>query len=127
MQNCKECQDHGISKMKTTPVIPDHVAQMGVMERIAVDVFHHGGYKYLTLVDRASGYIMCRDIKSESTLCMTKALTELFNTYGYPMILRSDGAPGIRNAFDDWCKEHDISHETSSPHNFRSNGLPRLR
>ncbi len=39
------------------------------------------------------------------------------------MILRSDRAPGFRNAFDDWCKEHDISHETSSPHNSRSNGL----
>ncbi len=49
-------------------MIPDDVAEMGVMERVAVDVFHHGGYKYLTIVDRVSGYIMCRDIKSESTL-----------------------------------------------------------
>ncbi len=52
-RNCRECQEHGISKMKTAPVIPDDVAEMGIMERVAVDIFHHGGCKYWTLVDRA--------------------------------------------------------------------------
>ena len=51
------------------------------MERVAVDIFHHWGAKYLALVDRASGYIICRDVKSESTDCMTKVLSEEFNTY----------------------------------------------
>ena len=110
-------------KVKTTPVFPDNVAEMGVMERVAADVFHHGGHKYLAIVDRASGYIMCKDVRNESTDCMVKMLTEVFNTYGFPVFLRTDGAPGFRQEFTKWCKSNDINHETSSPHNLRSNGM----
>ena len=43
--NCAKCQENAISKVKTVPVIPDDVAEMAVMERVAVDVFHHGNNK----------------------------------------------------------------------------------
>ena len=64
-----------MSKVKTTPVISDDVAEMGVMELVAADVFHHRGHKYLAIMDRASGYIMCKDVRNESTDCMVKTLT----------------------------------------------------
>ena len=52
--NCQECQENAISKTKMTPVIPDDVAEMAVMERVAADVFHYRNNKYLTVVDRGS-------------------------------------------------------------------------
>ena len=121
--NCKECQENAMSKMKTTPVIPDNVAKMGIMERVAADIFHHTGHKYLAVVDRALGYIMCRDVRNESTDCMVKTLSEVFNTFGYPVFLRTDVTLGFRQEFTKWCKDNDIHHETSSPHNSRSNSL----
>ena len=39
------------------------------------------------------------------------------------MILCTDGAPGFSHAFDEWCKKNDINHETSSPHNSRSDRM----
>ena len=54
---------------------------------------------------------------------MVKTFTELFNVYGYPVCLRTDGAPCFRQEFTKWCKDHDIYHETSSPLNSRSNRM----
>ena len=122
-QNCQPCQENNMSKVKTIPVVPDDVAEMGVMERVSIDAFHHANVKYLVIIDRASGYTICKDEKRETTECLTRTLTEVFNTYGYPVILRSDGAPGFRSTFDEWCKSVDIGHETSSPMNSRSYGL----
>ena len=87
-----------------------------------MDIFHYGGAKYLALVDRASGYIICRDIRDETTDTMTRVLTDVFNTYGWPVLLRTDGAPNFRQKFKAWCEEKDIMQEVSSPHNSRSNG-----
>ena len=81
-ENCKECQENAVSKTKKTPVIPDDVAEMAVMERVSADVFHHGNDKYLTVVDRASGYIMCLDVRNKSTDSMVKTFTEIFNMFG---------------------------------------------
>merc|ERR1712059_40365 len=66
--------------------------------------------------------MMCKDIKDESTSTMTKVLTGIFNTYGWPVLLRTNGAPTFRQKFQSWCVENDIRQEVSSPHNSRSNG-----
>jgi hypothetical protein len=66
---------------------------------------------------------MCKDVRNETTASMVATLTDLFNVYGYPTVLRSDGAPCFRQEFTKWCTQNDIYHETSSPGNSRSNGL----
>ena len=68
-------------KVKPTPIVPDVVADMGVMERVAINVFHHAGAHYLTLVDRTSGYLLCNEVKRKTIEEMTKVLTEWFSTY----------------------------------------------
>merc|ERR1711935_849934 len=46
----------------------------------------------------------------------------LFNIYGLPNILRSDGARCFTFQFDEFCNSLSIDHQTSSAYNSPSNG-----
>ena len=46
-----------------------------------------------------------------------------FNTFGWPERIRSDNGPQYRSEFDEFCAEHSIVHENSSPYFPQSNGL----
>jgi len=88
----------------------------------STDLFSHGGREFLTLVDRYSGMIWCHRLSRSNTDAVTSILRGIFNNYGYPTKIRSDGGPQFRGPFDLWCSEHGVAHETTSPYNPQSNG-----
>ena len=111
---CRPCQqlrpsqphttmaDHPPSETPTTP-----------MHSVATDLFHAHQTTYLTLVDRASGYLLAKPLRTINTAGVINALTEWFNSIGWPSHIRTDGGPQFRGDFRAFCKDNDIQHELS--------------
>ena len=53
-------------------------------------------------------------------------MEQWFNDYGWPTHIRTDGGPQFRSEFKEFCTEHGITHELSSPYNPESNGLAEV-
>ena len=92
------------------------------MERISVDLFESGGNKYLSVLDRYSGFPFAAKLTTTTTAMVIRELLKIFAQFGFPEIIRSDNGPQFRQEFGEFCESHGISHETSSPHFPQSNG-----
>ena len=93
------------------------------MERLGCDLYHWGGHDFLVTVDRFSGYIWTHRLSRTGTDQVTKALTNIFQTFGYPVAIRTDNGPQFRGPFSKFCKDNGILHEPASPYHPQSNGL----
>ena len=116
---CEPCQSLKPSLPKE-PLI--HTTARFPMERASADLFQFGSQHYLVLVDRYSGLPMVNKLRNLSSATVIRVLTELFDTYGWPLSLRTDGGPQFRSEFRAFCVAHDIRHELSSPYHPESNG-----
>ena len=74
-------------------------------------------------MDRYSGFPFVEKLSKLSTSAFTKVLTTWFNTFGWPERIRTDNGPQYRSEFGEFCREHNIVHENSSPYYAQSNGL----
>ena len=66
--------------------------------------------------------LWCDRLTSTSTSKVTDLLDRWMLDFGYPLHIRTDGGPQFRGPFDEWCKEHHVVHEVSSPYHPQSNG-----
>ena len=80
------------------------------MESASVDVFQFGSQHYLVLVDRYSGLHIVSKLRNLSSATVIRNLTEIFDTYGWPLSIWTDGGPQLRSEFKTFCAAHDISH-----------------
>ena len=70
------------------------------MEKVSVDIFHHGGKSWLILTDWFSGLPFAKKLGASSrTEAVIGKLTKVFNMVGYPIHLRSDRGPEFRESF----------------------------
>ena len=76
----------------------------------------------MVTADRYSGYIWVDLLRDLGTKAVTDNLSKITRIFGVPIRFRTDGGPQFRKPFDDYCLQHGIIHETSSPYNPRSNG-----
>ena len=124
VENCPTCKSHLPSKPKhqnensTFNDRPD-----SPMSKISTDLAERNSKHYLIIVDRYSGYPWCYQLHSLNTAAILKILTSLFNSVGWPQQITSDNGPQFRSEFKQFCKDHQILHIPSSPHNPESNGL----
>ena len=61
-------------------------------------------------------------LKHLSTDAITNVLTTIFEAYGLPRRIRTDGGPQFRGPFATFCEKNGIIHEKSSPYHPQSNG-----
>ena len=92
------------------------------MQMVSLDLFDALGHQHLAMVDRCTGYLWHFQLRSVSTDAIIRRLDEWFLIFGYPSTIRTDNGPQFRQPFKDYCAQHDIEHETSSPYNPQSNG-----
>ncbi len=121
VEKCQVCLQHLPSKPRIDPVlapVPD-----GPMDAIGTDLMEVSGTHYLIVVDRFSGFIWVNKLTRLDTAAVTSRLDKIFQDYGYPRRIRSDGGPQFRAEFREFCKEKGIVHELSSPYHPQSNGL----
>ena len=92
-------------------------------EKVSSDLFELDGRHYLVVVDRFSGYIFVKELKSLGTKAVTNFLEDLMVMFGRPKSIRTDNGPQYRGDFQAFCAARCIIHETSSPYHPRGNGL----
>jgi hypothetical protein len=120
IDKCTECQALRPSQPKEPLVL---TTASEAFQQVAMDLFECSGKHYLVMVDRYSGYPFVHRLRSLATTAITDALLQYFLDWGFPAVIRSDGGPQFRTAFDEFCNKHDVIHELTSPYNPQSNGL----
>ena len=92
------------------------------MHRVSIDLFQAAGSHYLAMVDRYSGYPFVAKLSQLSTSAVLRHVHSWFNTFGYPVSIRTDGGPQFRTEFLQFFTDHGIAHEKSSPYHHESYG-----
>ena len=119
VQSCEECRFHQPSHT-AQPLQP--IPASRPMERISVDLFESGGNKYLSVLDRYSGFPFPAKLTTTTTAMVIRELLKIFAQSGFPEIIGSDNGPQFMQESGEFCESHGIRHETSSPHFPQSNG-----
>ena len=121
VQDCDICRPF-LPSQAQEPMMPGTSAT-GPMTDVGSDLFQIGHNHYIVMMDRYSGFPFVEKLSKLSTSAITKVLTTWFNTFGWPQRIRTDNGPQYRSEFGEFCKEHNIIHENSSPYYPQSNGL----
>ena len=91
---------------------------------MGIDVFHLFNKEYLIVVDYTTNYFdisFLPHTRGETVVQHTKSI---FAKYGIPKEIFSDNGPEFASqTCQQFCKERNISHDTSSPEHSDSNGL----
>jgi hypothetical protein len=93
------------------------------MQSISTDLAEKDGISYLITVCRYSGYPFVHKLKSTVTTTVIGRLESIFDDYGWPRRILSDGGPQFRTEFNTFCNQHFIEHILTSPYHAQSNGL----
>ena len=126
--SCITCTKRHASKPNTPMSESTWTAkELEPMSAISADHFSIGTRRYLMVVDRYSSFPFVVKVTRMTTEETIQKLTEIFNTMGWPVSLRSDGGPAFRIEFTDWCKEKGINFVPSSSYYARSNGSAESR
>ena len=119
---CRKCQDMLPSNNKE-PLIPKPKPERPFQE-IAADLCSYAAQDYLILVDCYSDWLDIIPMGHDTTAHhLTKALRQLFCRTGVPDIIWSDEGPQFTSkSFQDFAKEWEFTHITSTPRYPQSNG-----
>ena len=122
VETCHPCRARLPSQATLKPIHRPATQDMRPMERIGADLFELDNQTWLVAVDAYSGYAWPAKLGHATTHEVWKVLTMIFNSFGWPQYLRSDGGPQFRKEFADLCATHHITHELASAYNPASNG-----
>jgi hypothetical protein len=127
--SCRTCHRNAPSQAKLPPVEPK--LPEAPFEKICGDFFKLGGYYYLVVVDRLSGWPEVVKIKpgtaSSGAKGLCQALRRIFATFGVPEELSSDGGPEfVALESKDFYRRWRIVHRLSSAYFPQSNGRAEL-
>ena len=93
IDNCIACQQ----KKPFRPVVAKVLIKAPYpMEQVSLDMFHCKGKDYFVCVDRYSNYPIVKYLKRTSTSDVTSKLLKIFQTFGFPVRIRTDGGPHFR-------------------------------
>ena len=123
VDSCTACSKYKPAQQQTKGEVSLPSSTGGPMNNLGIDYFSFSAKPWVAIVDRFSGFLWTKQMSSETTSALTSFLTSLFNQYGWPTSIRSDGGPQFRSEFAKFCLEHNIVHEVSSSYNPKSNGL----
>ena len=91
-------------------------------EEIALDIFTFDSKDYLCTVDCYSNYFELDHLYDKTAPEVVKKLKRHFSNHGIPDELRSDNMPFGSREFQDFAREYEFEHLTSSPDYPQSNG-----
>lgn len=123
IQKCFTCAKYQNSNQKE-PIV-DRELPYRPWEAIAADFFHFNNLEYLLIVDMYSKYPEIACLKNNTTSDnVIHNFKSIIARHGKPNVLYSDNGPQFVNAkFQNFLREWEIPHKTSSPHFAQSNGF----
>ena len=122
INTCKPCQELWPSQPRNPPKLTP-VANTVPMQNVGTDLYSLDKEDHLVLLDRYSRFVVSKLLTKTNTTSITNQLKQWFNLLEWPQTIRSEGGPQYRTEFDQFCKNHNIKHELTSPHNSQANGL----
>ena len=121
---CSQCNRNAPSNPYAPPMppaMPEYPFQC-----VCADYFSHKGIPYLVIVDRYSNWPIVERVPNGATGLVT-SLKRIFNTFGAPEELASDGGPQFTaETTRKFLKNYGVHHRLSSVAFARSNGRAEL-
>ena len=114
INSCEDCQQFQPSLKNDTEI---NTIASQPMEKVSVDLFKIAGKHYVLTIDQFSGYPWMKRLQCLSSNHVTKYLLSIFQTFGYPRAIQTDGGPQFWGEFGNFCCDLGIIHEWSSPSN----------
>ncbi|KAL3999170.1 nuclear receptor co-repressor 2 [Sarotherodon galilaeus] len=120
---CDVCSTHQ-KRQNKEPLHPHSVPERP-WQKIGVDLFTFDQQEYLLLVDYYSKFIEVEWLKSDTrSATVITHLKSQFARHGIPETVISDNGPQFSSReFQDFAKEWEFCHNTTSPHHAQSNGM----
>ncbi len=120
IEQCQDCQIHANKK----PRPAEHqVSATRALDVLGMDLMEFRGVTSLVTVDYFSELITFDPLERQDSDAVIKALNTIFRKIGPPERIISDNGPCFKSEkFNNFCKELEIQHDTSSPHHHQSNG-----
>ena len=119
---CSTCQKHRNSNCKETLIphdIPPHA-----WHTLGSDLFTWNKHCYLLLVDYYSKFPIIRKLTSITSAAIILQMKGIFDEHGIPEKLVTDGGTQYSSKeFKSFSECYGFTHEMSSPHYARSNGM----
>ena len=92
--SCRECFTKLPSQCSNPCVTEPPSTSFGPpFASVGLDLFEHGGNKFLICVDKWSGYPVYKRLQTLTAKAITNYLQIWFNLLGWPSTVRSDGGP----------------------------------
>ena len=128
ISSCRECFAKLPSQSSNPYVTEPPSTSFGPpFAAVGLDLFEHGGNKFLICVDKWSGYPDYKKLQTLTAKAITNHLQIWFNLLGWPSTIHSEGGPQFCGYFRDWCLSNSITDKLSVPYNPKSNGLANLQ
>ena len=122
-RQCRTCVERSPSN-KPLPTRPRPIVEYP-FQVVHMDLGAYAGDQWLIIVDQFSGFPIVKNLANNATTkTVTKYLRIMFQDFGLPQQIFSDGGPQFTSdEFSTFCKEWQIENVTSSPHYPQSNGI----
>ena len=122
VQSCTSCLMYK-PKQQAESLNP-HAVPNRPWEKVAADLFTLNNREYLVVVDYYSQFIEVCTMTSTTSKAVINHMKAMFARHGTPCELMSDNGPQFASQeFQNFAKDWDFRHTTSSPHYPQSNGL----
>lgn len=121
LSNCQVCLTH--RKQNTKEPLISHEIPTNPWQKVGADVFHFGGESYILLVDYFSKYIEVMKLQCLRSEEIISKMKRIFVRHGIAISVCTDNGPEFSSIlFNQFAKEWNFQHITSSPRYPQSNG-----
>ena len=121
VQKCSTCQETQPGQSREP--LMSYPLPTSPWQVVATDCFVLDGQTYSVFVDTYSDFIEVAELVDMTADTMVKTAKLIFKTHGIPAVLISDNGPNYASReFQQFTREWDFTHTTTSPHFSQSNG-----
>ena len=120
IQRCPVCCKERVQGLE--PLLPSQLPNHP-WSKVGMDLFQWKGAMYLLIIDYFSRYIEIAKLGKESSEEVIRHTKSIFARHGIPEIVISDNGPQFTSSlFQQFAKEYEFEHHTSSPYHPQGNG-----
>lgn len=121
VSQCEICRSMDMKQQKE-PLQP-HSVPSRPWVKLGADLFELDGQSFLVIVDYHSGFVELDVLSKTTSGAVIRMLKAQFARHGIPELLITDNGPQFASAkFQDFARQWDFEHRTSSPAYPQSNG-----
>ncbi|GFS23914.1 Pol polyprotein [Elysia marginata] len=123
VKECSICERYNRKSQQKQPLL-QHEVPRGPFEKVAADIFHLDGQNFLIMADFYSKMPFVKSFKTMTSKETIDYLESAFAIHVIPKIVISDNARQFTSfEFENFLKQWEFKHVTSSPHFPQSNGF----